>query len=150
MRQVTLEARVQAADADEVFARLADFERYPDFTDAVREVRVRPRADGTLDSDWAVTFRSGILRWAERDVVDPALRSIVFTQTDGDFDTFDGTWRVEQAGADVVIVFAAEFDMGMPSLAPLIDPIAERTLVQNLQRILAGLTGPAITFMEAA
>ncbi|GGO03312.1 cyclase [Microbispora rosea subsp. aerata] len=146
MRQVTLEALVPAADADAVFATLADFERYPDFTEAVREVHVRRADGGVLDSDWSVNFRNGILRWSERDVIDPVERTITFTQTEGDFERFDGHWKVEQRDGDVTIGFYAEFDLGMPSLAPIIDPIAERTLVENLQRILTGLTGEATTY----
>ncbi|MFF2118558.1 type II toxin-antitoxin system RatA family toxin [Kitasatospora sp. NPDC058184] len=145
-RQVTLEAFVPDADADTVFARLADFERYPEFTDAVRQVRVTEREDGVIDSEWAVNFRNGVMRWSENEVIDPATRSITFAQTTGDFASFDGTWRVEQADGRVVIRFDAEFDLGMASLAAILDPIAERTLIENLQRILAGLNGPATTF----
>ncbi|TMR95761.1 type II toxin-antitoxin system RatA family toxin [Nonomuraea basaltis] len=150
MRQVILKALVLTADADAVFATLAAFERYPEFTHAVREVTVSPASDGALDSDWAVTFRNGVLRWSERDIVNAADRTITFAQTDGDFDRFDGAWKVEQSGPDVVIEFDAAFDLGMPSLAPIIDPIAERTLIENLQHILTGLTGAATTFLVPA
>ncbi|MCG6498311.1 type II toxin-antitoxin system RatA family toxin [Kitasatospora sp. A2-31] len=145
-RQVTLEALVSDADADTVFARLADFERYPEFTDAVREVRVTEREDGVIDSAWAVNFRNGVLRWSENEVIDPAARTITFAQTTGDFESFDGTWRVEERDGGVVIRFEAEFDLGMASLAAIIDPIAERALVENLQRILTGLNGPSTSY----
>jgi ribosome-associated toxin RatA of RatAB toxin-antitoxin module len=147
-RQVTVEAFVPAADADTVFARLSDFERYPEFTDAVREVQVTHRADRVIDSDWSVNFRNGVLRWSENEIVDPTTRSITFAQTTGDFESFGGTWRVEQVTDDVVIRFDAEFDLGMASLAAILDPIAERALVESLQRILSGLNGPSTTFGE--
>lgn len=145
-RQVALTAVVHDADADAVFARLSDFARYPEFTDAVREVRVTRQEDGVVDSEWAVNFRNGILRWSEREVVDHGTRRIAFTQTTGDFESFDGTWRVEQDTGRVVIRFDAAFDLGMASLAAVIDPIAERALIENLQRILSGLNGPSTTF----
>lgn len=146
MRRVTMDALVPAADPAAVFATLADFARYPEFTDAVRQVAVATAEDGSLHSRWEVNFRNGVLRWAERDVLDPRRRVITFDQLDGDFDVFTGEWRVEAAGDDVIVVFDAEFDLGMPSLAPIIDPIAERALVENLRRILVGLLGPATTF----
>ncbi|MEU0052735.1 SRPBCC family protein [Streptomyces sp. NPDC006184] len=145
-RQVTLEAVVRDADADAVFARLSDFERYPEFTDAVREVQVTHQEDGVIDSQWAVNFRNGILRWTEHEIIDRATHSITFAQTTGDFESFNGTWRVEQGTDHVVIRFDAEFDLGMASLAAIIDPIAERALVENLQRILTGLNGSSTTF----
>jgi ribosome-associated toxin RatA of RatAB toxin-antitoxin module len=150
MRQVTIEAHVPGAGADAVFDKLTDFARYPDFTDAVREVSVRPAADGGLDSDWAVNFRNGILRWSEHDVIDPVGQTIAFTQTAGDFERFDGSWWVIQVDDGVVVRFEAAFDLGMPSLAPIIDPIAEHALVENIQRILRGLLDPRTTFPALA
>ncbi|MGW5611624.1 type II toxin-antitoxin system RatA family toxin [Streptomyces sp. NPDC003753] len=145
-RQVTLEAFIHDADADTVFARLSDFERYPEFTDAVREVQVTHHADGVIDSEWAVNFRNGILRWTEHEIIDQATRSITFAQTTGDFESFGGTWRVEQGTDHVTVRFEAEFDLGMASLAAILDPIAERALIENLQRILSGLNGASTTF----
>lgn len=145
-RQVTLTAVVHDADVDAVFTRLSDFERYPEFTDAVREVRVTHQENGAIDSEWAVNFRNGILRWTEHEVIDHATRSIAFTQTTGDFESFGGTWRVEQDTDHVIIRFDAEFDLGMASLAAIIDPIAEQALIENLQRILSGLNGPSTAF----
>ena len=107
---------------------------------------VQPAPDGGLDSTWEVNFGNGVLIWSEHDVVDRAGLSITFVQTAGDFERFDGGWRVAQAGDDVAVRFDAAFDLGMPGLAPIIDPIAERALVDNIQRILVGLTGPGTTF----
>lgn len=149
MPQVIIDAHVPDAAADAIYDRLADFERYPELTDAVREVHVRPVAGG-LDSTWAVNFRNGVLVWSEHDVLDPDLRTITFTQTTGDFAEFYGSWRVEQDGADATVRFDAVFDLGMPSLAAIIDPIAERALVDNIRLILTGLTGPRTTFGEPA
>ena len=45
------------------------------------------------------------------------------------------------AGQDARVVFTAEFDLCMPSIADLINPIAERALRENLEAILRGLLG---------
>ena len=87
-----------------------------------------------------------MLAWTERDVVDPAARRIDFEQVDGDFVVFTGVWAVEPDGDGVTVRFTASFDLGMPSLAPMVDPIAVRTLVDNVQAILRGLLGPRVTF----
>ena len=36
--------------------------------------------------------------------------------------------------------FSVDFDLGMPTLAPMIDPIAESTLRENVVAIVRGLT----------
>lgn len=149
MRYVEIETLVPAADADVVFDRVCDFTHYAEYTDAVREVIVGPAVDGMIESEWSVYFRNGILCWSERDYIDRDARAIAFEQLDGDFDQFSGTWSVEPVGDDVRVVFTASFDLGMPSLAPIIDPIAERTLRENMQSILRGLLGQDIVFVDS-
>ena len=146
MPTVAIATHVPGADPDAVYARLRDFEAYPRYTDAVREIRVTAAGPDTVDSRWSVTFRTGVLRWSERDTFDPAARTIAFTQTSGDFDEFSGTWHVEPDGGAVVVRFACDFDLGMPSLAAMIDPIATESLIENLQLILRGLLGDDVTF----
>lgn len=150
MPNVTVHATAPATSADAVFATICDFGRYPAFTASVREVQVTAVADGVIDSSWSVDFRSGVLKWSERDHIDSGRRHIRFVQTSGDFDVFTGSWTVDQVGSDTQIGFCADFDLGMPSLAAIIDPIAASTLVENIQVILHGLLGGAVSFSTAA
>jgi ribosome-associated toxin RatA of RatAB toxin-antitoxin module len=154
MRTVVIETVVPGArgnaDADEVFAKVKDFSQYPKYTDAVREVSITTRQDGAVDSQWSVNFRNGVLCWSERDWIDDAARGIAFTQLDGDFERFEGTWQVDPTPTDVTVRFTADFDLGMPSLAAIIDPIAERALRDNMHAILRGLLGPDIEFLPVA
>ena len=148
MPTVTITCRVPHGDAGETFARISDFPSYADHTDAVREVRIDHAEAGTIGSTWSVNFRNGVLRWSEQDRVDPHRRRIDFTQTAGDFAHFAGHWRVEPGGDAVDVEFGAEFDLGMPSLAALIDPIAEQTLDDNMRLIIRGLLGDTVRFTD--
>jgi ribosome-associated toxin RatA of RatAB toxin-antitoxin module len=145
-RDVEIAALVPDADAAEVFAVLADFERYPELTATVREVEMGNELDGGVDSTWSVNFRNGILRWTERDVVDRDALTITFTQTRGDFATFEGRWRVAPLGDDVTVRFEVTFDLGMPTLDPLIGPVAHRAMVDSIRSIITGVTGSDTTF----
>lgn len=147
---VNIEALVPVISADVAFARIADFASYSSYTDAVREITVTPVADDILDSTWSVNFRSGTLSWSERDHIDFAARTIRFDQIGGDFDTLRGGWSVNDGSDAVRIGFWIEFDMGMPSIAPIIDPIAERTLAENMTAILRGLFGDEVVVMVGA
>lgn len=146
MPRVALETIVSEGDAASVFARISDFSRYAEHTDAVREVRVEWSDPHASISAWSVNFRNGVLCWRERDIIDPTRCRIEFEQVDGDFDRFTGTWQITQAGSDVTVIFTADFDLGMPSLAAIIDPIAQRTLRDNIQSILRGLLGADVMF----
>jgi len=144
MPTVTMVALVPPgmSDPDTVFSRISDFAKYADYTDAVRSVTVTGGDGIATDSDWSVNFRSGVLCWSERDWIDPVARTIVFSQLAGDFESFEGGWSVDLTPVGVAIRFTATFDLGMPSLASLVNPVAERALKDNMGSILTGLLGP--------
>lgn len=141
---VRIEAIVPDGDATHVFDRVQDYERYTEYTDTVRSVTVTPGGAGTVESAWEVHFRSGLLRWTERDLMDPVARRITFDQLTGDFASFAGTWDITQAGTDVSVLFTCEFDLGIPSLEPIINPVAMRALDESMGLILRGLLGEGI------
>ena len=143
MRLVHLRLHVPGKAASDVYATLADFERYPDLSDAVRSVAVTRVSENITVSQWEVRFRAGLLRWTEEDTFDPAAKSITFRQLDGDAAVFDGSWQCLDAGPGSQIVFSARLDMGIPSLADALEPIAARTLTDNIVSIVRGLLGHA-------
>ncbi|MFE3170592.1 type II toxin-antitoxin system RatA family toxin [Amycolatopsis sp. NPDC059090] len=126
----------------EVFGVLSDFSAYPQATDAVRAVTIG-EADGGPISSWEVNFRKGILKWVERDDFDLDERVISFVQTEGDLTSFSGHWRVvPRPSGGVTVTFDARFDLGMPTIASIVDPIAERTLMENTRTIIEQLVQP--------
>jgi ribosome-associated toxin RatA of RatAB toxin-antitoxin module len=146
VRTVTLQLNIPGRSPGEVYTTLADFELYPQLSDAVQSVAVTSVDADTTISRWEVTFRSGLLRWIEEDRFDPTELSITFRQLEGDVALFDGSWRcsrVEGAESSTRITFCARLDMGIPSLADALEPIAVRTLVDNTVSIVSGLFGTA-------
>lgn len=141
MRSVRLDLLVADRVVDDVYATLADFARYPEFSSAVRSVSVAHVDDTTTVSSWEVNFRNGILRWVEEDTFEPAAHRIDFHQLEGDVAEFDGSWQCTQVGPDVRVTFAADVDLGIPTLADALEPIAVRTLVANTIAIVSGLLG---------
>ncbi|MER7001060.1 SRPBCC family protein [Streptomyces sp. NPDC000410] len=142
MRQVTVRLTAHDIDPETAYRRIRDFRQYPEVTETVREVVVHPpHADGTVVSDWTVRFRNGLMRWSERDAFFPETLTIGFTQLSGDFEVFEGTWRCESGTDGTTVTFDAAFDLGIPTLAEMLDPVAESTLRSNIERILRGLLG---------
>lgn len=151
MRTVRLTMHVPRRAATDVYRTLSDFGRYPELSDAVRSVDVVHASADRAVSRWEVTFRAGLLRWTEEDHFDPATSTIRFQQVDGDIAAFDGSWRCTDLNAGTRIVFVANLDMGIPSLADALEPIAARALVDNTVSIVRGLLGPVeVTAAELA
>ncbi|WP_320775343.1 SRPBCC family protein [Streptomyces sp. CRN 30] len=151
MPHVVLHALADGVDPAEAYRRISDFRRYPEFTETVREVSVEPPLpDGSTISDWAVVFRGGLMRWRERDTYAPESHTLAFEQLSGDFASFAGSWRCEARDAGTLIVFDAAFDLGIPSLAEILDPVAESTLRHLIGQIVQGLLGAEVTDGRAA
>ena len=143
MRIIRLRLQVPGRPASDVYRTLADFERYPELSDAVQSVAVTRESENLTVSHWEVTFRAGLLRWTEEDTFDPDALTITFRQLEGDIALFDGTWQCTDAGPGSEIVFSARLDMGIPSLADALEPIAVRTMTDNIIAIVRGLVGRA-------
>jgi ribosome-associated toxin RatA of RatAB toxin-antitoxin module len=141
MRNVQIQLTVPDRSAAAVYATLSDFRRYPEFSPAVRSVTVTESSDDVAVSRWEVNFRKGLLRWSEEDRFDAGNHRIAFRQLEGDVAVFDGSWTCAAVGDDVAVTFSARLDMGIPSLADALEPIAVRTLVDNTVSIVDGLFG---------
>jgi ribosome-associated toxin RatA of RatAB toxin-antitoxin module len=143
MRTIRLRLHVPHMAASDVYATIADFERYPTLCDAVQKVTVTERSQNLTVSQWEVTFRAGLLCWTEQDTFDPGALTITFHQLEGDVAVFDGSWQCVDAAQGSEVLFSADLDLGIPSLADALEPIAARTLIANIISIVQGLVGGA-------
>lgn len=148
MPSVGIKARIHNRTREQIYATLCDFERYPELSAAVRQVTIELTEEGQMTSSWETNFREGILRWQEQDFFDAAAGTIVFQQTQGDIDHFSGKWEVSALNGGGLISFDARFDMGIPSLSNIIDPIAEQALRENIITIIQGLFGSDVEIIE--
>jgi ribosome-associated toxin RatA of RatAB toxin-antitoxin module len=134
--------------AIEVYDTLADFPRYPQFCPAVHRVTITGVRDTVSKSEWEVAFRAGVLKWVEEDTFDRAALRIDFHQLEGDIALFEGSWACSDTAEGTSITFTARLDMGIPTLADALEPIAVRTLVDNTTAIVSGLFGGAVRVDE--
>jgi hypothetical protein len=108
---------------------------------SVRQVEIREDLGTSCISAWEVEFRDGLLRWTERDTFLRERLRIEFRQIDGDLEAFSGSWEVARAEEGSTVTFAAVFDLGIPSLAAFLEPVAQAALEENVARMLRGLFG---------
>jgi ribosome-associated toxin RatA of RatAB toxin-antitoxin module len=141
MSTVNVRASVPHRGPAEAFELIADFGRYAEICPEVRSVSVAAIDEHLLRSTWEVEFRDGALTWTEEDRLDPGAGTISFDQVDGDFEAFGGAWEVRAVGSGSEVSFRADFDLGITSLRSIIDPIAERSLRENIEMILVRVLG---------
>ncbi|ONI92994.1 hypothetical protein ALI22I_00745 [Saccharothrix sp. ALI-22-I] len=150
MREVNVAVAAPGHTSEDAYRIVADYKRYPDVAESVLGVEIEDLGDGRERCTWEVKFRRGILRWTEEGVHDEAEHRIDFALVEGDLDEMKGHWLIEDApGGGSVIRFWSRFDMGIPTLEHLIEPVAADTLRANVVDILHGLFGSVEELAEA-
>jgi ribosome-associated toxin RatA of RatAB toxin-antitoxin module len=150
MRTLEITAKLMGIDADEAYRLLAAFDQWPAWSPVIRSVEIQAKHHGVVESAWKVAFLEGTLQWTEEDVFDPLRRTCRFRQLAGDADDFHGDWSVSPCPGGCRFRFRAEFDLGLPSLSDILEPIAEDELRDNLHSVLSGMFGDAVEFPPAA
>lgn len=141
MPTVTSSIEIAGSTVERVWAALCDFESYPETMRDVLEVQMLERGESFSCSAWRVLLNGSELTWTERDVYDPPHR-IAFEQLDGDLELYRGAWTVTPLDEGRVRVdLEIEFDLGIPSLAPLLDPIGVQAIRANSAAMLAAIDG---------
>lgn len=139
MRKLSLSRTLDGYSANQVFKKISDFKSFEQYTSAVRQVDIEQKTETSSICNWSVNFRDGVLCWREQDDFYEDKNLIEFVQLDGDMKSFSGSWVVKECEAGAILTFNAEFDLGIPSLAELLDPIAESALKESIDEIIDGV-----------
>jgi ribosome-associated toxin RatA of RatAB toxin-antitoxin module len=147
MQYLEIVAQISSRSAAETYSILCDFECYPKHSQSVQKVEIKSSSEEEVISVWEVDFRGGTLCWIEREVFEPDAKIINFEQIEGDIEHFSGQWQVQEQENGCLLSFSAQFDMGIPSLSQIIDPIAASALRENITSIIQGLFGEQVVFL---
>jgi len=132
---------VVKATIERVWETVLDIESYQKSMDTVRFVRlIEGEGTDTRRAAWSVLLKGSILEWEEEEHLDREARSVTFTQLRGDLEFFDGHWALEELGpAETRVVFEVTFEIGIPMLAEMLNPVAQRSLHENCTEMLRGI-----------
>ncbi|GAA2265060.1 hypothetical protein GCM10010145_43470 [Streptomyces ruber] len=133
--EVNLPIKAPAAEAWTAVTRLEDYAAY---MENVESVTVIGETDtGARTSEWSVLLKGSVLEWIEADTLDHDNRVMSFDQVSGDLDVFNGYWRVEDTGDGTsVVTFVVDFEIGIPLLADMLNPVATKALRENAEHML--------------
>jgi hypothetical protein len=129
-----LRAVVDGLDPQTALRRVTDYRRWPEASEAVHSVEVQATGASSSLSRWEVSFRGGLMRWTERD--DWCALEQRFSLVEGDPQDFTGAWTAAARDGGCTLQLAGEFDLGMPSLRHVLDPIAIEALEEAITDVL--------------
>jgi coenzyme Q-binding protein COQ10 len=126
------------APAGRIYEVVADMERFPDFMADVESVTTLERGEGYTVTAWTVKARGARLRWTERDEFFPD--RIAYRQIKGDLRRFEGEWQLVPLGPHQTrVTLITDFELGLPMLAALFNPVAAHLLRENARSMLASV-----------
>jgi coenzyme Q-binding protein COQ10 len=127
------EQRVLPYTPEQLFALVADVERYPEFLPWCRGARIRERTAGLIVADLIIGFRMFRERFTSRVVLDPS-RRIDVTYAEGPFRYLTNHWVFAEAPDGCRIDFFVDFEFKS----------------RLMQRVIEMLFGEAVRRMVAA
>ncbi|MEU3708550.1 type II toxin-antitoxin system RatA family toxin [Streptomyces catenulae] len=140
MPRVAVELHI-AAPPDRSWEAVVDVESYPACMDSVRSLTVvEQRGPRERTTAWSVLLKGSVLEWTEDERIDEAARRFDFHQVSGDLAHFVGHWAIRPAedGGSLVSLHV-EFDIGIPLLAEMLNPVAATALRENAEQMLTAL-----------
>ncbi len=132
-----------AAPARDVYELAKAQEHFPQFMPDVESVEVLARRANGVTTRWKTLVEDAPIEWIEDDVFDDATLTIAYHLTEGDLDTFEGTWRFEDRAGETLVTLDVTYDFGVPTLAELIGPTLRKKVEENTAMMLAGLKAEA-------
>ncbi|MFJ4674345.1 type II toxin-antitoxin system RatA family toxin [Kitasatospora sp. NPDC088783] len=140
MPHVEVELPVAAAPED-AWPVVVDVLGYPDCMESVDSVELVEQPDERhRTTAWSVRLKGSVLRWTEAEVIDHAARRFDFEQTSGDLGAFTGHWSVSPApDGGSTVALHVDFDIGIPLLAEMLNPVAADALRESAAQMLGAL-----------
>ena len=117
---------------EKVWNLVKNIEDYPRFMEPVKEVTVLARSGDITDAEWTVELKGSLLRWSERETCRPQDHRIDFVQIEGDLEKFEGHWDLSTVdGGATEVELQVAFEIGIPMLRDMLNPVAEKALREN-------------------
>ncbi len=147
MPSLELEMDIQAPIA-RVWDAVIDIERYPESMESVRWVKLLPHPDPdpcVRRSGWSVTLKGSILEWEVDEHLDHETHVMRSTQRSGDMQTYEAAWIVTEIEPELTRArLEITFEIGIPLLADMLNPVAMRSLRENSTEMLRGIEREAL------
>ncbi len=152
MPELTI-SNTSTAPVEQVWDLLMRADTYPDFMDDVLRVEIQPYGDGDGEraTSWAVDLDGAVLEWRQHERMDEAALELRFDQLDGDLSALSGCWSLRPlAEGGTLIALDLAFEIGIPLLAEVLEPIAVKELREGFQYILDALSEHSSQSVEPA
>jgi ribosome-associated toxin RatA of RatAB toxin-antitoxin module len=137
-------AETIAAPVQRVWEVVNDVESYPRLMEHVLSLRVVERGENYRLLEWKVELKGCLMRWIEREDLQPDRYRIEYRQLEGELAEFEGFWQLEPlTDSTTLVALSVRFEIGIPMLSEMLNPVAERAIRDNSRAMLLSLATEA-------
>jgi len=122
-----------------VYNVLKEMGRFPDFMKGVKRLDVINKNKTTLITSWQVEIDGANIIWKEEDNFNDEDMSLRFKMIDGDYDKYEGIWRLEEVRGATRISINADFEWGVPVFEKLVGDVLEQKARKGLRTMLLAI-----------
>jgi ribosome-associated toxin RatA of RatAB toxin-antitoxin module len=132
-------SKVINAPKGQLYEILKDMEKYPQFMKDLKSVKVLERHANTTLTEWETKIMGNKIKWVERDIFDDDNQHIRYHQHSGDLHKFEGEWILQEGENGTRVTLTVDFEIGVPMLAGLLNPVAKLMIKDNCSNMLNAL-----------
>lgn len=138
MPRVECSVKIQGS-AKVAYEIASDMESYPFYMENVESVQILERSENRTVTKWQTKVDGRRIGWIEEDSFDGDNLRIDYRLIKGDLRKFEGYWHFLQEGSEVRAELIVEFDLGIPVLATLINPLLKQKTYENSMAMLGAI-----------
>lgn len=120
---------------EKLWENICCFDKYPKSMENVIDVQYLDENENL--TSWKVLLNGSELTWVEKDIFLP-YEKIKFEQVEGDLEVYKGEWRIKynELKSEATVILIIEFDLGIPSLEEILNPIGIEAIKTNSYHML--------------
>ncbi len=122
-----------------IYDLLKNLEKFPTFVHDIKSIRIIRRQRNVLITEWMITIDGVDVIWTEEDTFVDQDTKIKFRMLEGDYDSYEGEWTIEDTPTGVRLRLFANIDWGAPRLVRYVKPILERKTRQAFKTFLMAI-----------
>lgn len=127
------------ANKFECYEIAKNMEAYPKFMENVNDVKIIDRGENFTITSWDTNVDGRAFKWKEKDMLDEVTPKIQYYQISGDLKKFQGEWRFDEENNQTKVTLTVDFELGIPMLATLLNPILKKKVRINSEAMLQAI-----------
>ncbi|MDZ7832045.1 MAG: SRPBCC family protein [Desulfobacterales bacterium] len=120
---------------------MKNVEDYPLYMPSVNAIAVLDRKESEMTTRWDAEIDGAPICWVQHIRMRNDTREILFEAIEGDFDVFQGRWRVGESEGRISLVLSIEYKLGIPIIEEVLGPILREKIAANSEMMLKAIAG---------